>query len=470
MTRIRNKTLKKIFDSGHNLTPAKWGRAIDIMYPNPDEGKDKIINTTYKELVDMIASNELIPGATYEFDYNNFLPIRHPNGFILVNQQNESCQVRVRAISTNNISEDALYNGVRQCECLDIDGLVLQTRPVKIWNKCKYSLNTPYQYNWVEIENSGINIRKIIKLGTINELISEISDATYPFVLNDDFWENRFWENHLIKRIDAYDVRISGYDEYGYSIHLETYDGDEQETEKHIYDLQIQRNSISIWKHEYTRVDIIFSPRFITGFVYDINVKCTNPYNDIYYNFALKENFTKEIRDSFLSYDISVFVNIGEQVVFIGDINKDHILYGADEDMIPFTDAVIHHCECIDSWVYNYAWLDSDGGWLDVFEENYGFPLFGRIINSRVYALSIIFDGECDGFLANQYQPLHIENIIMPLNILTGESINNILELTTVNQEYSYHINPTVFVKGFENVVHDVHYHRMVLTNKPIIE
>ena len=370
MTRIRNKTLKKIFDSGNNLTPAKWGRAIDVMYPTPDEGKDKIINTTYQELVDMIASNELIPGATYEFDYNNYLPFKsiYDNNKRLYTNCDYDCKVRVKALTTNIISEDALYY---------IDQLIAyeaSNNPVK-YNKvilsefrpCKYSIISPLKYNCTYYTVPGVHTDRYLTKFKEDDL-NNCKDILQQIFKYDNFDINNFnFDFETLKNyIGCYYTRVTSSKAMIIEF-IQKYTSDDI-NKCNVIRYIFNKSSINKIENIY---DVILYPDELTGFVSDI-----------------------QLDSGFLSYDIRGFLEdtLGKNVTFIGNINEEHYV-----KCTALTDCTIINSH-LDSYYYtNYYDILEDES-LDTLNKSNAIPILNPVINCDIERIEFDFENVSEGF------------------------------------------------------------------------
>ena len=438
MSESRNTQLKRVYDLGGTLTPKQWAKAVDVIFPDPNEGNGKIIKTTYKDLVNMISSGSLIPGALYEFDYNNYLPIKDWNGE-LIDQYNTECQVRVKALSTNTISEDALYNGVRSTFVQEVgpdDGFY---HDFKKWNPCKYSINTPYSYNLVYhiYSNESGTVPndhfKTVTLGNGKDIKRYFENIIDPKIIENN---SEFFQNLERQYINGYVINFIQEEEDRWSCELFTYElfslngkplskglvtkrvilYDKAYSDKFRFLDNIAEQDIVNWE---SNIEIYLHPAEITGFVYDITIdygKMLNP-SSPFYSHLIKKDFNDWApfqNMSFLSYDISVFSRIGQNVKFIGDINKDHVIYTtiSPYDNSINNDYIIHHCEIINSWVYCYPYITFEGDSQDDVEPyELAFPILGKVINSRISGLNPI----CNRFTFNQFRPVFIENINLPV-------------------------------------------------------
>ena len=378
MTRIRNKTLKKIFDSGNNLTPAKWGRAIDVMYPTPDEGKDKIINTTYQELVNMIASNELIPGATYEFDYNNYLPFKSIyNSKRVYTNYNYDCKVRVKALTMNTISEDALYY-MDQVTGYTYNPMASNSYKEMILSEfrpCKYSITSPLKYNCTLRGEYGVHsdmYLTIFKEDDLNSCKNILQQLKYYDIneLNLDY-------ETLKNYIGCY------YRKYPYTGDL-TIDFIQKYTSDDINKVKLTRYRFETHSNKQETIyDVILYPDELTGFVSDI-----------------------QLHSGFLSYDIRGFVEdtLGRNITFIGNINEEHYVKCT----------ALTNCTIINSHLDSYYYTDNknileDESLATLHKKTNYLPILSPVTNCDIKEI------ECD-----------FSNVIMGKGVRTSIPISNI--------------------------------------------
>lgn len=67
----KNAKLKKLYDYGSHMTPAKWAKAVDILCEESNETDNNIINITHSELYNLRYNSKLIPGQKYRItDYS----------------------------------------------------------------------------------------------------------------------------------------------------------------------------------------------------------------------------------------------------------------------------------------------------------------------------------------------------------------------------------------------------------------
>lgn len=72
----KNTKLKKLYDYGSHMTPAKWAKAVDILCEESNETDSNIINITHSELYSLRYNSKLIPGQKYRITDYSRKPIR----------------------------------------------------------------------------------------------------------------------------------------------------------------------------------------------------------------------------------------------------------------------------------------------------------------------------------------------------------------------------------------------------------
>lgn len=401
MTRIRNKTLKKIFDSGNNLTPAKWGRAIDVMYPTPDEGKDKIINTTYQELVDMIASNELIPGAQYQFEYNSYLPIPsmhntndHNYAEIVYQEDISYRNVIVTAVSTNSISNDALYE-IPLIKLLSPGDFIWETYRVN----CNFTMEYPYKYNLVRIENDihlGNNVQKLTE-NHILYFIKRFEDvnSTSTIKIVSEKVSSTFI-NYIKEFVGCdFEIELDSFVKHDRDLRIWVRIYVPITHENYYDDLRVIYISLNSKRNEVTKSEddsiLVYNKDQFTGFVYNI-----------------------KLPKGFLSYDISALCRITESCVFVGNIKEDH--YVALDGGVLLTIGGIYNSQ-IDVYPYIAVTDDEDEPLLlcaDYFEavdssyDGATHTVFNRVENCKLTGNIIFIHGNGDW---DWYNPIGINMV-----------------------------------------------------------
>ena len=420
MSESRNKRLKRVYDLGDTLTPKEWAKAADVIFPDPNEGNGNIIKTTYKDLVNMISSGSLIPGALYEFDYNNYLPFKNKNVSdyydhdIELTQYLSGSRVRVLALTPYTISENAFYKITQNAH-----GLNHST-----FRNCKYSLKTPYRYNfvyktlnydpdegWYENEWSYFdNIHKFTKdefnyiINFINkyakvsaklkdEILAsvEIFKSYIGIYCKDEstFVEKSYREIKYVAKYKFYPEIKRGFD----------YDRAVQQTiSRGIECTKSYDEIISETKDD--GVMIIYHPEESTGFVSDI-----------------------QLDSGFLSYDITPLIGIlGANVTFVGNPSEGHYVseIGLLKDITIKNSYVsylpLYYNDYMDAFLYNNPWRISADAYKDYYDYD---PIFREISNSKVSYFEID-----EGEIFALFSRFYLDNVRMPLSSMNRMILN----------------------------------------------
>lgn len=397
MSESRNKQLKRVYDLGGTLTPKEWAKAADVIFPDPNEGNGNIIETTYKDLVNMISSGSLIPGALYEFEYNNYLPFKNKNinDFVYGNhdydlfQDAHGSMVRVLALTPYTISENAFYRISQNAH-----GLRHST-----FRNCKYSLKTPYPYNfvyktlnydpdegWYENEWSYFdNIHKFTE-DEYNYIKGHFPSIDIEFLKSyiDIYCKD---ESTVISQPGKPPKYIHKYKFYPKIERGFDYDRTVQET------ITIDGNGSENFIEPNT-VIVIYHPEESTGFVSDI-----------------------QLDSGFLSYDITPLISIlGANVTFVGNPSEGH--YVAEIGWL--RDITIKNSYVSYLPFYYNDYMDaflSDNRDINT-PDDYD-PIFREISNSKVSYFEINEDD-----ISSLVTSFYLDNVRMPLSSMNRMILN----------------------------------------------
>lgn len=410
MSESRNTRLKRVYDLGGTLTPKEWAKAADVIFPDPNEGNGDIIETTYKDLVNMISSGSLIPGALYEFEYNNYLPFKNKNVSDYYYHDNDLFQnahgsmVRVLALTPYTISENAFYR-ISQ----NTHGLNHST-----FRNCKYSLKTPYRYNFVyKTLNYDVDEGWWENEGSYFDNIHKFTEDEYDYIINFIKRYAPFGREELLVNAEIFKSYIGIYckDESTVIIqsnkpvkYVAKYKFYPEIERGFDYNRTVQTNiSIGfdstknpgelIGEIKEDPVMIIYHPEESTGFVSDI-----------------------QLDSGFLSYDITPLISrLGANVTFVGNPSEGH--YVAEIGWL--RDITIKN-----SYV-SYLPFYYNNGMDSGFSENYDSStpdyynnIFKEISNSKVS----YFEIDEDEIFA-LYTSFYLDNVRMPLSSLNRMKI-----------------------------------------------
>lgn len=411
MSESRNKRLKRVYDLGGTLTPKEWAKAADVIFPDPNEGNGNIIETTYKDLVNMISSGSLIPGATYEFDYNNYLPFKNKNVSdyyyydIELTQYLSGSQVRVLALTPYTISENAFYQITQNAH-----GLNHST-----FRNCKYSLKTPYRYNfvyktlnydsdegWWESEESYF------------DNIHKFTEDEYNYIINFIKKYSQFGREELLAYAEIFKSYIGVYckDEstviiqsnkpakyvakYKFYPEIErgfAYNTTAQKTISIGFDSTKSNNEL-ITEIKEDPVMIIYHPEESTGFVSDI-----------------------QLDSGFLSYDITPLIGrLGANVTFIGNPSEGHYVaeIGWLRDITIKNSYVSYLPFYYNDYMDAFLSDNRDINTLDDYD-----PIFREISNSKVSYFEINEDD-----ISALVTSFYLDNVRMPLSSMNRMILN----------------------------------------------
>ncbi len=249
----KNQKLKKLYDYGDHMTPQKWAQAVDMLLDGAGGGSSSQpeqdpIQTSHDKLVNLINTNQLVPNQWYEFEHNPYIPQ------LDLSPTTKTSKVRVRALTSNSLYEDAFYYGV----CEYRQGMDYKEQYIT-WRPCKYKLyNGPYiktgedlyaAYNPYDIKWFVDNEDKI-KEAIVAE-IGSVSNIECLYIASDLIYtqENDIYKQHIVI------CRITELDE---TVYFEAYKFDDWNDDSDIYA---------------TPQDFIYSPLDDTGFVYDIKLQ-----------------------------------------------------------------------------------------------------------------------------------------------------------------------------------------------------
>ena len=411
MSESRNKRLKRVYDLGGTLTPKEWAKAADVIFPDPNEGNGDIIKTTYKDLVNMISSGSLIPGATYEFDYNNYLPFKNKNvsdyyGHDLdLGQTAYGSKVRVLALTPYTISENAFYQITQNAHRLNHS----------TFRNCKYSLKTPYRYNFVyKTLNYDIDEGWYENEWSYFDNIHKFTEDEYNYIIN---FIKRYapFNNHdyILRNVEVFKSYIGVYckDEstvviksnkpvkyvakYKFYPEIERgfdYDRTVQKTISIGFDSTKNPTEL-ILEDKGDPVMIIYHPEESTGFVSDI-----------------------QLDSGFLSYDITPLISrLGANVTFVGNPSEGHYVaeIGWLRDItiknsyvsyLPF-----YYNDGLDSFLHDNRDSSTPNDYNNIFRE---------ISNSKVSYFEID-----EGEIFTLYTSFYLDNVRMPLSSLNRMEI-----------------------------------------------
>lgn len=417
MSESRNTQLKRVYDLGGTLTPKEWAKAANVIFPDPNEGNGNIIETTYKDLVNMISSGSLIPGALYEFDYNNYLPFKNKNVSDYyahdkdLSQHDIGSRVRVLALTPYTISENAFYRIDQNAHGLNRS----------IFRNCKYSLKTPYRYNFVyKTLNYDVDEGWWESEESYFDNIHKFTEDEYNYIINFIKTYFQFTKDELLSNAEIFKSYIGVYCKDESTVVIQS-NRPVKYVAKYKFYPEIERgfdydrtaqNTISIgWDSTKNPIEligeikgdpvmIIYHPEESTGFVSDI-----------------------QLDSGFLSYDITPLIGrLGANVTFIGNPSEGHYVaeIGLLKDITIKNSYVsylpLYYNDYLDAFLYNNPWRFS----ADAYKDYYGYdPIFREISNSKVSYFEIHEDD-----ISALVTSFYLDNVRMPLSSMNRMILN----------------------------------------------